>query len=105
MQNSLLTVWAGPLVQWEGVLGDLQGKEVSVSQGDGVSRMAQACQLCGSVERGFKKGTVASAHLSIWRKLLPSSLLDTRHFSFFLYATGALQAATPVVELRGSECE
>ena len=48
-------------------------------------------QLAGSVGRGFIKGTMASDHL------------DARHFSSFLYATGAFQAATPLLELRGSE--
>ena len=38
-------------------------------------------------------------------KLSPSSRLDARHFSFSLYSTGAFQAATPVLELRGSESE
>ena len=50
-------------------------------------------QLTGSVWGGFRKGTMASAHL------------DAKHFSFSLYATGAFQAATPVLELRGSESE
>ena len=42
---------------------------------------------------GLRKGTMASAHL------------DTRHFNFFQYATGAFQAATPELALRGSEFE
>ena len=50
-------------------------------------------QLTGSVWGGFRKGTMASAHL------------DAKHFSFSLYVTGAFQAATPVLELRGSESE
>ena len=41
----------------------------------------------------FRKGTMASAQL------------DGRHFSFSLYTTGAFQAATLVLELRGSESE
>ena len=48
-------------------------------------------KLVGSVEGGFTKGTMASAHP------------DARHFSFSLYTTGAFQAAIPVLELRGSE--
>ena len=48
-------------------------------------------QLAGSVEGGFRKGTMASAHL------------DARPFSFSLYITGAFQVATLVLELRGSE--
>ena len=50
-------------------------------------------QLAGSVRGGFRKGTMASAHL------------DARHFTFSLYITGAFQAATQVLELRGSESE
>ena len=50
-------------------------------------------QLAGSVGGGFRKGTVASAHL------------DARQFSFSHYATGAFQAAAPVLELRGRESE
>ena len=80
----------GPQVGWDGVSGDLQGGANSVSQVDGVSDMAPACQFCGG---GFRKGTMASAHLGV------------RYFSFSLYTTGAFQAATPVLELRGSESE
>ena len=54
---------------------------------------APAYWLCGSLWGGFRKGTVASAHL------------DARHFSFSLYATGTFQAVTLVLELRGSESE
>ena len=50
-------------------------------------------QLASSVGDRFTKGSMASAHL------------DDRHFSSFLYATGAFQAATPVLELRGSESQ
>ena len=50
-------------------------------------------QLASSVEGGFRKGTMASADL------------DARHFSFSLCATGVVQAATLVLELRGSESE
>ena len=50
-------------------------------------------KLASSVGEGFRKGTMASAHL------------DARHFSFSLYATGAFPAATLVMELRGSESE
>ena len=63
----------------------------SVSQGDGVSSVAPACQLCGSVGGGFRNRTMASDYL------------DARYFSSSLYATGVFQAATPVLELRGSE--
>ena len=50
-------------------------------------------QLAVSVGGGFRKGTMASARL------------DARQFSFSQYASGAFQAATPVMELRGSESE
>ena len=39
------------------------------------------------------------------RKLFPSSHLDTRHFGFSLYTTGAFQAATLVLQLRGNKSE
>ena len=42
---------------------------------------------------GFRKGTVASVHL------------DVRCYSFSQYATGTSQAATPVLEFRGSASE
>ena len=48
-------------------------------------------QPAGSVGGGFSKGMIASAHL------------DSRHICSSLYATGAFQPATPVLELRGSE--
>ena len=70
--------------------GDLQSGSHSVSKVDGVSDMAPAYQLFGG---GLSKGTMASA------------CPDVRHFSLSLYTTGALQAATPVLELRGSESE
>ena len=65
----------------------------SVGQVDGVSIMAPACQLRGSVRGGLRKGTMASDH--------PNG----RHFSLYHYATGALRASTPVPELKGSESE
>ena len=65
--------------------------------------MAPACRFYGSLEKGFRKRTVASAHFLSGRKLSASSHLDAIHFSFSLYATGAFQAAASVLELRGSE--
>ena len=50
-------------------------------------------QFTGSVGGGLSQGTMASAHP------------NARHFSLSLYTTGALQAATPLLELRGSESE
>ena len=82
-------VWVHKLGEAESQ-GNLQGGTKSVSQVDGVSDMALACQLCGG---GFRKGTMAFAHL------------DARHFSSSLYATGAIHAVTPLLELRGSESQ
>ena len=48
-------------------------------------------QLPRSVRGGFRKETTASVHL------------DARQFIFFLYTTGAFQAANLVLELRGSK--
>ena len=48
-------------------------------------------QSTGSVGEGLRKGAMASA------------CLDAGHFSSSLCATGAFQAATPVLELRGSK--
>ena len=62
-------------------------------------------QPAGSLTVGGRaqKGTMTSAHLCVERKLSPSYHLDARYFSPSLYATGAFQAAPPVVELRESE--
>ena len=48
-------------------------------------------QLVSSVGGGFRKETMASAHL------------DARYFSSSLYSTCAFQAATPVLELRWND--
>ena len=50
-------------------------------------------QHAGYLRGWFRKGTMASAHL------------DARHFSSFIYASGAFQTATQVLELRGNESE
>ena len=95
----------GP-VSWVGYsLRDLHGGASGVSQVDGVSDVVPTSQLSGSVGRGFRKGTLASSHLSVWRTLFPRSCLDARHFSSSLYASGAFQAATLVLELKGNESE
>ena len=65
--------------------------------------MPPACGLCGTVWGRFRNGTVAC--LSVERMLSPSSYLDARHFTFSLYVTGVFQAATLVLELRGSESD
>ena len=93
-------------VSWvDRVSGDLQGRANSIIQVDGVSDIAPACWLCGCVGIGFRKGTVASSTFLQERKLSPSSHLDARYFSSSLYAPGAFQAATLVLELRGSKSE
>ena len=50
-------------------------------------------QPAGSVGGELSKGTMASV------------CLDARHFSLPLYTTGALQAATMVLKLRGRQSE
>ena len=50
-------------------------------------------QPTGSVRGGLSKGKMAFA------------CPNTRHFSFSLYITGALQTATLVQELRGNKSE
>ena len=50
-------------------------------------------QPTGSVGGGFNKRTMASAQL------------DARHCSFSPYTTGSFQAASPVLELKGSKSE
>ena len=90
--------WVGPKVGWGRVSGDRKGGSNSISQVDGVSDMAHPCWLCVSVEGGFR--TFLSG-----RKLAPSSHLNARHFSSFLYGTAAFRAATLVLVLRGSESE
>ena len=76
----------------------------SVSQVDGVSAMALTVSvaLCGE---GSENGKWPLPTFLEERKQSPSSLLDARHFSSFLYATDAFKDATLVLELRGSESE
>ena len=80
------------------------GKQLGGTESQGISKVGQTVvarlmesqiwhQLASSVGGGFTKGTMASA------------CLDARHFSFSQYATGAFQAATLVLELKGSESE
>ena len=72
----------------------------NVSQVDEVSDMATTCWLCGCLGGGFRKGAWLLPAFLSERKLSPSSCLDAKHFSSFLYATGAFQAAILVLELR-----
>ena len=86
---------------WKSSLGGLVSW---VGQSLGISKAVQTVlvslmesqiwhQLGSAVGDKFRKGTMASAHL------------DAKHFSFSQYATGVLQVATPVLELRESESE
>ena len=59
----------------------------------GVSDMAPPCQPCRSVWGGLRKQAMSS--------VCPSA----RHFNLSQYTTGALQAATLALELRGRESE
>ena len=52
---------------------------------------------------GLEKGQRPLPTFLSGRKLSPNSHLDARHLSSSLYATGAFQAATLVLELRGIE--
>ena len=58
------------------------------------------CVAEGSEEEQWPLPTILSG-----RKLSLSSHPDATHFSSFLYAPAAFQAATPVLELRESEFE
>ena len=64
-------------------------------------------QLAGSVPQGkgegLEKGQWPLLTFLSGRKLSPSSCIDATYFTFSLFATGAFQAATLVLELRGSE--
>ena len=95
----------GPSFGCCGVSGGLQGRSNSVSQVDGVSDMTLACRLSSSVGRGLRKEAMDLPTVPSRRKLSPSFLCDARHFSSSLYATDAFQAATLVLELRGSASE
>ena len=83
-------------LQWVSMLGGVESLGISNVGQTVLSRSIESRiwhQLASSVEGGFRKGTMVSA------------CLDARHFSFSLCATGTLQAAIPVLELRGSESE
>ena len=68
----------------------------------GISRAGQTL-LAGLMDIWHSPGFVALPTFLSGRKLPPGSLADARHFSFSVYATGAFQAATLVLELRQSE--
>ena len=81
---------------WAHDLGEMESLGISKTGQTVLARLMESQiwhQLAGSVAGGFRNGMMGSA------------CFDTRHFSFSLYATGAFSAATPVLELRGSESE
>ena len=68
--------------------------------------MAPACRVHWWRGMGRAYNGLCSPWWGGWAGLTMASVhLDARHFSFSLYTTGAFQAATPVLELRGSESE
>ena len=77
-------------------MGQVECLRISKAGQTVVARLME-CQIwyqrAGSVGARLRKGIIASTHP------------DARHFSLSLYTTGAFQAATPVLELRGSESE
>ena len=103
MEKSLLVVWMGPLVVWDRVSRDLQGWANGVSQVDGAFDMAPPTSSVAPWVEGSGKRQWPLSVFLFGRKLSPSSHLDARHFSSSLYATGAFESVTPVLELRG-EC-
>ena len=73
----------------------------------GISRVGQAvlARLMESQIWHPPTGSVSLPAFLSERKLSPSICLNAGHFSSSLYATGAFQAVTPVLELRESESE
>ena len=63
--------------------------------------MAPACWFCGSMCVYVLKGGRGQFR----KEMMASAYLDTRNFSSSLYAAGAFQAASLVLELKGSESE
>ena len=84
------------LLGWVHKLGGVESHSISRVGQTVLNRLMESQiwhQLMGSVRGTVRKGTTTSSHL------------DARHLSFSLYATSAIQAATLVLELRGSESE
>ena len=69
MENPLLIT-----VSWMGWSFRGSPEQDSVSQFDGESDIEPACQTSGSVGEGFRKGTMASVHLSVCKKVVPQLL-------------------------------
>ena len=77
------------------------------TESQGVSRVGQTVlgRLLESQIWHLPVGSVALLAFLSGRKLSPSSSLDASHCCYSLDATGVFQAATWVLELRGSESE
>ena len=77
------------------------------TESQGISRVGQTVltRLMESQIWYPPAGSVAVPPILSGRKLSPSSLLDARHFSSSLCTSGAFQAATLVLELRGNESD
>ena len=81
---------------WASKLGGVESLGISNAGKTVLARLTESQiwhQFASYVWGGFRKRTMSSAHL------------DVRHFSSFLYATGAFQGANLVLELRGSMSE
>ena len=84
-------------LRWAHKLGGVESLGISKAGQTMLAKLMETQiwhQLASSVGAGFRKGTVASAYLD-------ASLSS----SFSQYVTGVFQAATLVLELRGSESE
>ena len=75
MKKPLEIVGVGLKVGWDMVSGNHQRGANSVSQVDGVLDMVPACQLCGYLHRGLRKGTMASASTFVREKAAPLIVL------------------------------
>ena len=70
LEKSQLTVPVGLEVGCDRFSVDLQSGANSVSQADGVSDMATPARA-GFAGGRLRKGTIASAHLSVWERAVP----------------------------------
>ena len=69
----------------------------------GISKVGQTL-LARLIESQIWHQPTSSMGGGLSKETTTSAVLDARHFSFSL-STGALQTATPVLELKGSESE
>ena len=101
MEKPLAIAWVGPQVGQGRVSGNHHSGANSVNQFDGDSDMASASWLC--VERAQKRNSGLCQHLFLEKAAHTGSCPNTGQFSFSSYASGAFQAAAPVLEFRGSK--